>query len=60
MGKKERFYKVYNNLPLNIRGEVVIVVDNEPISWNVARLEIDNDTKISKTILDKLAVLEII
>lgn len=60
MDTKERFYKVYNNLPLNTRDEVVLVVDGESITWKVARLEIDNDTKLSKIILVKLASLEFI
>lgn len=57
---KERFYKVYNNLPLGIRDEVILVVNDEPITWKVAKLEIDNDTPLSKEILEKLAALEII
>lgn len=60
MDLKERFYKVYNNLPLNLREEVIVVVDNEPITWKVARLEIDQDTKLSKIILEKLEVLKFI
>ena len=60
MSKKEKFYRVYDNLPLNIRGEVIVVINNEPISWKIAKLEIDNDTKIGKIILNKLEALEII
>jgi len=60
MNLKERFYKVYNNLPLNLREEVILVIDNEPITWKVARLEIDQDTQAAKTILEKLNALKII
>lgn len=60
MKLKERFYKVYNNLPLGLRDEVILVIQDEPISWKVARLEIDNDTPLSKEILEKLAELQII
>lgn len=60
MDKKQSFYKVYNNLPLNLREEVVIVVNHEPITWRVAKLEIDEDTKIGKEILDRLELLKII
>ena len=56
--KKERFYKIYNNLPLNIREEVVIVIDNEPITWKIARLEIDGGTHLSDVILEKLEALQ--
>ena len=60
MELKTRFYKVYSNLPLGVRDEVILVVGNEPITWRVAKLEIDNDTPVSKEILEKLANLKII
>ena len=60
MDLKERFYNVYNNLPLGVRDEVIVVISDEPITWKVAKLEIDNDTSLSKEILQKLAALEII
>lgn len=60
MELKERFYKIYTNLPLNVRDEVVFVIDNEPVTWKVARLEIDGDTQLSHVILEKLAALGII
>lgn len=58
--EKERFYKTYDNLPLNLRGEVIIVIKGEPITWQVAKLEIDKDTEIGKEILEKLIALDII
>lgn len=60
MELKERFYHVYNNLPLSVRAEIVLVINNEPITWKVAKLEIDQDTTLSKEILEKLANLKII
>lgn len=60
MELKERFYKVYNNLPLNVREEIILVINDEPITWKVAKLEIDQDTGLSKEILGKLATLKII
>lgn len=60
MDKKIRFLKVYANLPLNYREEVVLVLDNQPISWNVAYLEISSDTKLGEVILDKLEALKFI
>lgn len=60
MDKKQRFYKVYSNLPLGLREELVAVVDKEPISWCVAKLEIDENTKKGEEILDQLIRLEII
>ena len=52
--------KVYSNLPLNLRKDIVIVIDKEPITWNVAYLEVDQKTKKGKKILRKLEELKII
>jgi len=57
---RDRFLKVYVNLPLNVREEVVCVIDDKPITWNVAYLEVKHNTKLSEEILDKLDELEII
>ncbi|MFH1413187.1 MAG: hypothetical protein ABIG10_04180 [bacterium] len=55
-----RFLKVYANLPINLRKDIVLVLDNEPITWNVAFVEIDNNTKLGERIFDKLVKLNII
>ena len=57
---KEKFFKVYANLPLNLRGEIILVIDDEPITWRVAYLEISNNTELGKQILEKLEALELI
>ncbi len=60
MELKQRFYKVYNSLPLGLRDDIILVIGDETITWKVARLEIDNQTPLSKEILEKLVALEII
>jgi len=58
---KEKFLKVYANLPLGLRDDIILVLDNfGPITWNAANLEIANDTALSSTILEKLTDLNII
>ncbi len=58
---KERFLKVYSNLPLNLRDEIVLVLPGRgPVTWNVAYLEINNDTQLGKEILEKLVELKIV
>jgi len=58
---KARFLKVYANLPINFRNEIVLVLENSgPITWNVAFIEINNDTELGKIILERLAKLKII
>lgn len=60
MDIKARFLQIYANLPLNQRTEIVVVVDDEPFTWNSAKIEIENDTEKGKQILDKLVDLQII
>lgn len=58
---KEQFLKVYANLPLGVRKEIILVLnDHGPITWDVAYIEVTNDTALSKIILTKLQELEII
>lgn len=59
--RRERFLKIYANLPLNIREEIICVLDKKgPITWNVAYLEIKNNTKLGEEILRKLEESKII
>lgn len=51
---KDKFYKIYSNLPLNLRDEIILVLSKEPITWRIAKLEIDNNTEIGNIILEKL------
>lgn len=61
MEGKDRFIRVYSNLPLNLRNEIILVLPNTgAITWNVAFLEINGETEIGQTILDKLIELKII
>jgi len=60
MNFRAKFLRIYANLPLNQRNEIVVVIDNEPMTWNAARVEIENDTKKGKEILQKLIDLQII
>lgn len=59
--KKQQFYKIFANLPINLREEVILVIPGKgPITWQVAFLEVDNDTKLGNMILEKLSDLKII
>ncbi len=61
MADKERFLKIYANLPVNLRSEIIAVLpDVGPITWNVAYLEISNDTELAKKITKKLSHFKII
>lgn len=60
MDIKAKFNQTYANLPLAQRSEIIVVVDNEPLTWNAARIEIENNTLKGKEILKKLQELKII
>lgn len=56
----EEFFKVYNSLPLEERRLTVVILDKEPISWNLVYQEIKNNTSKGQKILKILKDLEII
>lgn len=62
--RREKFLRSYANLPLNTRKEVILILDEEgikqPITWEVAYLEVKNNTTRSKKILEKLDELKLI
>lgn len=56
--KKAQFNKTYANIPLGLRDEIVVILENNiPLSWNAAKIEVDNDTDKVDEILDKLSKL---
>lgn len=58
---RTRFLEVYSNLPINLREEIILVLEKRgPISWNVAYLEIKNNTELGESVLKKLEELKII
>lgn len=58
---KERFLKIYANLPINLREEIIYVLEGKgPITWNVVYLEVQSDTALAKTLLSNLEELGVI
>ena len=58
---KSRFNITFANLPIPMRDNVAVVVDDNPLSWNVLKIEVDNNTELSikaLNILDKLDFLK--
>lgn len=54
MDAKATFHKVYANLPLGARSEIVATIDGKPMTWNAIYIEVINDTEESKKILSFL------
>lgn len=56
----DKFFKVYANVPISERSLPIVIIDEKPISWNLAYDEIGNSTEIGKKILKILNELNII
>jgi len=57
---KSKFYRTFANLPLGVRDEIIVVIDNQPMTWNVVKVEVDANSDISKEILKKLQELKLL
>jgi len=59
MGLKERFLRVYGNLPLSLREDVVLTLGEKdiPMTWNAVYFEIKSDSEVSQELLEKLSAL---
>jgi len=60
MALKDKFLKVYANLPEPERYQVIAIIDRKTYSWNVAYNEISNNTELGKKILKKIEESEIL
>lgn len=62
MNKKlrKKFLKLYANLPMGIRSDIIAVIHDEPMSWSVCYLEIKQKTEFSKEILTYLDKMKFI
>lgn len=54
------FRRIYANLPVKARDEVIVVIDGEPYSWRNVRLELENKTELGQKMLEKMKKMEII
>ena len=57
---KTRFLKIYDNLPFDERTKAIVFIDNEPVSWKLARDYILYNQERGKAILEKLKKLDLI
>lgn len=61
MDYREKFLRIYVNLPLGVRNtEIIVVIDDEPLTWSAARIEVENKTLKGDKILEELVKMEII
>ncbi len=57
---RENFLKIYANIPLNLRNEIILVFEGKPITWNVAYLEVKVNSDFGKKIVEELKSLNLI
>lgn len=55
-----RFMQVYANLPPRLREQIIVVIDDIPMSWNAVYLELRNGTELGARIYNKLKDMEVI
>lgn len=60
MNLRERFLKIYSDVPLGLRKEIILVSDEEPLTWNAVYVEVFNNTEMSRKMLKRLEALKII
>lgn len=56
----ERFKKIYANIPLGLRSDVIAVIDEQPMTWHVCYIEVSTSTLMAERILEYLDRLELI
>ncbi len=50
-----KFHRAYANIPLRLRGtEICCVIDGEPMTFQVVREEIKNNTEAGRKAIDQL------
>ena len=63
LAPRERFLKIYANLPSQAREETIYITEDEnkrPYTWNSAYTEIISNSSLSKSILSCLEKLNLI
>lgn len=57
---RTEFLRIYANLPLGIRSDIIAVLEGEPMTWRVCYIEVKNNTKMADKIVLYLRELNII
>ncbi len=57
---REKFIRVYANIPDSLRADIIVVVDKQPYTWETAYFEVKESTKLSEKILKTLKEIGII
>lgn len=58
--KREKFLRIYANIPEGLRNDIISVVDKKTYTWNVAYIEIKENTELGKKLLKALEGLGLV
>ena len=58
--KREKFLKLYADIHEELRRDIVAVIDGKTYSWNIAYIEIKDNTELGKKLLKALEDLGIV
>ena len=59
--KKPDFLRVYSNLPIPLRKEIIFIDEKTgPVSWDVAYLEVEKETDLARLILERLTEMKLV
>ena len=58
--KRAKFLGIFANVPESLRGDILVVVDKKPYTWNTAYLEVEDNTPLGKKILKTLEEMGIL
>lgn len=57
---KAKFLRIFANVPLPLRKEIIVVVGENTFNWTTAKTEIMNDTEKAFVILEQLKKIEVL
>ena len=58
--KREKFLRVYANIPEGLRGDIIVLVEGKTYTWNTAYFEIKENTALGRKVLKALEDLGIL
>ncbi len=58
--KREKFLRVYANVPEGLRKDIIVLVDEKTYNWNTSYFEIKENTKLGEKILKALEELGVL
>ena len=51
---RSKFYRSYANIPIPLRKEICAVVANEPMTFQVIKIELDNKTDMGRRAVEQM------